>query len=242
MGRLVRRGAIALCVALVVASCGATTTPPAASSIASSEPSKVSASPSEAATPSASPTAAASPSAAVGKLCAKEFEPCALPAGTYRAAPFEPGFTFAVDGDDWVNQRAWPHGGGVTYTDGAFFWMTGPMSGRVDDKPVKIGDTPEDMVKFLHQPKDWVVADPKPVTIDGVSGVAVDAVTGPKARGGLLTFPEDAFNTDPKEKIRWIILDKDGKTVVFLLDSFKETGFDAVSARIQPVIDSVKWE
>jgi hypothetical protein len=64
------------------------------------------------------------------------------------------------------------------------------------------------MVKFLHQPKDWVVADPKPVTVDGVSGVAVDAVTGPKARGGLLTFPEDAFNTDPKEKIRWIILDR----------------------------------
>ena len=95
------------------------------------------------------------------------------------------------------------------------------MSGRVDDKPVKVGDTPEDMVKFLHQPKDWVVADPKPVTIDGVSGVAVDAVTGPKARGGLLTFPEDAFNTDPKEKIRWIILDKDGKTVVFLLDSLQ---------------------
>jgi hypothetical protein len=242
MAGLVRRGSIALCVSIVVASCGGSTPSPEASSIASPEPSTVSASPSETAAPSVSTTATASASAAAGKLCAKEFEACALPAGTYRAGPFEPGFTFTVDGDDWVNQRAWPHGGGVTYTDGAFFWMTGPMSGMIDDKAVKVGDAPEDMVKFLDLPKDWVVADPQPVTVDGVNGVSVDTVTGPKARPGLLTFPEDAFNTDPKEKIRWIVLDKDGKTVVFLLDAFKEADFDAVSARVQPVLDSVKWE
>ena len=165
-----------------------------------------------------------------------------MPAGTYRAAPFEPGFTFTVEGDDWANQRAWPHGGGVNNTDGAFFWMTGPMTGNIDNEPVKVGDTADAFVKFLRLPKDWVVDEPRPITIDGVTGVSVDTVTGPKAREGLLNFPEDAFNTDPKEKIRWIILEKDGKTVVFLLDAFKEANFDAVSARVQPIIDSVRWE
>jgi hypothetical protein len=197
-----------------------------------------------AASSTSSPSASASASAAAlaDKLCAKEFEPCALPAGTYRAAPFEPGFTFTIEGDDWVNQRAWPHGGGVNYTDGAFFWMAGPMEGRIDDKGVDIGDKADDMVAFLGRPKDWAVEEPVPITIDGVTGVAVDTVTGPQARPGLLGFPEDQFNTDPKEKIRWIILEKDGTRVVFLLDAFKEANFDAVSARIQPIIDSIAWE
>ena len=141
-----------------------------------------------------------------------------------------------------MNQRAWPHGGGVTYDEGAFFWMAGPMEGRIADKGVDIGDTADDMVTFLGRPKDWDVADPVPITIDGVTGVAVDTVTGPKARPGLLTFPEDQFNTDPKEKIRWIVLEKDGTRVIFLLDAFKAANFDDVSARVQPIIDSVAWE
>jgi hypothetical protein len=233
-------------VALVVGACAGTTAPPSASPPPSQEASP-SAEPSSAAPATASPSAsaAASPSAsavAAAKLCAKSFEACALPAGTYRAAPFEPGFAFTIEGDDWVNQRAWPHGGGVNYTDGAFFWMAGPMKGTIDDKPVEIGDTADDMVTFLGRPKDWAVEDPLPITVDGVTGVAVDTVTGPKARPGLLHFPEDDFNTDPKEKIRWIVLEKDGTRVVFLLDAFKEANFDKVSARVQPIIDSIDWE
>ena len=38
------------------------------------------------------------------------------------------------------------------------------------------------------------------------------------------------------------MLEKDGATVLFLLDSFKEGNFDAVSSRVQPVIDSMAWE
>jgi len=205
---------------------------------ASQSPSAASAAPSVAATSPAS----ASPSVAAKKLCAKEFKACPLPAGTYRAAPFEPGFTFTIEGDDWSNQRAWPHGGGVTFTDGAFFWMTGIKSGLIDNKAVDVGSTAEEVIAFLRRPDDWVVSDPQPVTIDGVRGVAVDTVTGPKPRQMLLSFPEDAFNTDPGEKIRWILLDKNGTLVVFLLDGFKKANFDVVSARVQPVIDSVAWE
>jgi hypothetical protein len=231
---------------VLVAACGGTTSPSAAGSASSPEAS-TSGEPSSAAPATASPSASvvASPTdspVAAGKLCAKEFEACPLPAGTYRAAPFEPGFTFTTEGADWVNQRAWPHGGGVNYVDGAFFWMAGSMDGMIDDKHVDIGDSADDFVSFLGRPTDWKVDDPRPITIDGVAGVAVDTVTGPKARPGLLHFPEDAFNTDPKEKIRWIILEKDGTRVIFLLDAFKEANFDAVSARVQPIIDSIAWE
>lgn len=241
-----RRAGLVIGALVLVAACGGTTSPSAAGSASSPETS-ASTEPSSVAPATASPSASAvaSPSdspVAAAKLCAKEFEACPLPAGTYRAAPFEPGFTFTTEGDDWVNQRAWPHGGGVTYADGAFFWMAGDMVGNLDDKHVEIGDGANDFVSFLGRPKDWKVQEPVPITIDGISGVAVDTVTGPKARQGLLTFPEDQFNTDPKEKIRWIILEKDGTRVIFLLDAFKEADFDAVSARVQPIIDSVDWE
>jgi hypothetical protein len=240
-----RRAGLVIGVVVLVTACGGTTSSPATSSAPIPETS-ASAEPSGAAPATASPAAStsesASPAVAARKLCAKEFDACPLPEGTYRAAPFEPGFTFTIEGDDWTNVRAWPHGGGVTYADGAFFWMTGAVKGILDDKPVKIGSKPEDMVAYLNRPDDWVVAKPAPITIDGATGVAVDTVTGPKARQTFLNFPEDAFNTDPKEKIRWIVLEKDGATILFLLDSFKEGNFDAVSSRVQPVIDSIAWE
>jgi hypothetical protein len=120
--------------------------------------------------------------------------------------------------------------------------MKGPWNGMIDDKRVDVGTAPDDFVAFLRRPGDWQVGEPAPVTIDGVSGVAVDTITGPKPRPGLLVFPEDAFNTDPNEKIRWIVLQKDGETIVFLLDALKAANFESVSARVQPVIDSVAWE
>jgi hypothetical protein len=193
-------------------------------------------------TPSAAPSIAASPSATAAKLCAREFEACPLPAGTYRAAPFEPGFTFTIEGDDWTNHRAWPHGGGVGYKDGAFWWMSGATVGFVDGKAVKIGEGNDAVITYLRGFEDWTIQNPEPITTDGVSGVSVDVITGPKPRESMMQFPEDAFNTDPNERIRWILFEKDGQVVQFLLDAFKKGNYDAVSSRIQPIIDSVAWE
>ena len=179
-----RRAGLVIGVVVLVTACGGTTSSPATSSAPIPETS-ASAEPSGAAPATASPAASASesasPAVAAMKLCAKEFDACPLPEGTYRAAPFEPGFTFTIEGDDWTNVRAWPHGGGVTYADGAFFWMTGAVNGILDDKPVKIGSKPEDMVAYLNRPDDWVVAKPAPITIDGATGVAVDTVTGQRS-------------------------------------------------------------
>jgi hypothetical protein len=94
----------------------------------------------------------------------------------------------------------------------------------------------------LKRFKDWTIQEPKPITIDGVSGVSMDVVTGPTPRRSMMLFPEDAFNTDPGERIQWIVLEKDGQVVQFLIDAFKKGNYDAVSSRIQPVLESVAWE
>ncbi len=224
----------------LVGACGnqaAATVAPA--SVPSNTPAASSA-PSE--TPSAAPSIAASPSATAGKLCAREFEACPLPAGTYRAAPFEPGFTFTIEGDDWTNHRAWPHGGGVGYNDGAFWWITGATVGIVDGKTVEIGDGTDGVITYLRAFEDWTIQNPQPITIDGVSGVSVDVVAGPTPQPGMMRIPEDSFNTDPNERIQWILLEKDGQVVQFLLNAFNKENYDAVSSRIKPIIDSVAWE
>jgi hypothetical protein len=227
----------------LVGACGnpaAATVAPTATALVPSNTPAESSGPSE--TPSMAPSVAASPSATAAKLCAREFEACPLPAGTYRAAPFEPGFTFTIEGNDWTNHRAWPHGGGVGYKDGAFWWMSDATAGFVDDKPVNIGEGPDALIAYLRGFDDWTIQNPQPITIDGVSGVSLDVVTGPKPRALMLQFPEDAFNTDPNERIQWIVFEKDGHVVQFLLDAFKKGNYDAVSSRIQPIIDSVAWE
>jgi hypothetical protein len=73
--------------------------------------------------------ASASDGGSEGELCAVEFETCPLEAGTYSAAPFEPAFTFMVD-DGWTNDRAWPDGGGVSKSDGGFYWASGVEAGN----------------------------------------------------------------------------------------------------------------
>jgi hypothetical protein len=226
-----------------VVACGSQATssvaPASTATLPSSTPAE---SPVATATSSASPSVAASQPVTAAKLCAHEMQPCPLPAGTYSAAPFEPAFTFTFDGDDWTNHRAWPHGGGVGYDDGAFWWMSGATVGLVNDKQVKIGEGADGVIAYLKRFEDWTIKDPQPITIDGVSGVSMDVVTGPTPRGAMMQFPEDVFNTDPSERIKWILLEKDGKVVQFLLDAFKKGNYDTVSSRIQPIIDSVAWE
>jgi hypothetical protein len=130
----------------------------------------------------------------------------------------------------------------VGYEDGAFWWMADATAGFVDGKPVKIGEGTEALITYLRGFEDWTIQNPEPITIDGVSGVSMDVVTGPKPRESMMQFPEDAFNTDPNERIRWIVFEKDGHVVQFLLDAFKKGNYDAVRSRIQPIIDSVAWE
>lgn len=212
---------------------------------------------SAAASPTISQTAAPTPSPSVarssaapstasgaGKLCAKEHEVCPIAAGTYSSAPFEHPFTFTIDGDDWTNDRAWPHGGSMTKggTD-SFLWASGITVGRVGDTDSPIGPTQQDFIDHLRKFTQFeVTATPVPVTVGGVSGLQVDVVATGEAPG-LFVFPEDAFNLSAGEKVRFIVLDKEGATVVLMVESFKEATFDAFMTGVaQPILDGLTWE
>lgn len=193
---------------------------------------------------SAAPASASSAASTSGTLCAKAFVPCPLPAGTYSSAPFEHPFKFTIIGDDWTNDRAWPHGGAATRGgSNAFFWASGVESGVIDRVTTPIGPTPADFIAHLRKFAGFTVSEPVPVTIDGVSGSQVDVLTNDIAAEKMYLIPEDAFNVSPGEKLRFIVLDMDGETVILFLDSFKAPDFDAFLAEVgQPILDGLTWE
>lgn len=237
----------ALLAVAFVTGCGASGGSPAAVPSLSAAPTAASAtpipaSPSAAASVAAGPSAAASTTVAggLGKLCAKEYEGCAITAGTYAADPFTPAFTFEVEGD-WVNDRAWPDGGGVSFPTGGLYWGSGMKSGRQNDKEVTFDSTIEGFAAYLRDFKGWEVSDADPVTIDGATAVAIDVASRDADGSGMYFVDKDQFNLVPGEKARFLLLERDGTLVTFVIDAYKEADFDAVLARIQPVLDSVRW-
>ena len=125
-------------------------------------------------------------------------------------------------GDDWANQRAWPHGGGVDYADGAFFWMAGPMDGD-PRRQVVTSATSRRTWSRARRPNDWVVEEPVR-SRSMAHGVAVDTVTGPKARpdllisGGRLQHGSEEQSLDRLREGR-----HDGRLPA---DAFKEANFE----------------
>ena len=211
-----------------------------------------------AASPSSAPTASASvdvgtaapssPAASAasgdGELCAEEFEPCPIQAGTYTTSAFEHPFTFTIDGDGWTNDRNWPHGGSMTKAGvEAFLWASGVVSGNVDGETVDIGPAPADFIAHLGKFDGFTVSEPVPVTLDGVSGLQVDVLSNDVQAPGMFLLPEDAFNLAPNEKARFLVLDKGGSTVILIVDAFDAATFDAFMADVgQPLLDGLTWE
>jgi hypothetical protein len=249
IGRFV--GGLVVATALVACSASSASAPPSSPTAAPAAPT---AAPSVATTapttaPSPTPASAAptlpAPSSASGAdlLCAKEFEPCPLAAGTYSSSPFNHPFTFTVSGDGWTNDRAWPHGGSASTPKTAFLWGSGAASGKIDEVSTPIGPTPEDFIAHLKKFKGFTVSDPKPITVDGVKGSYVDVLSGTTGADAMYLIPEDAFNVAPGEKLRFIVLDKDGETVILILDAFQAADFDAFLKDVgQPLIDGLRWE
>jgi hypothetical protein len=108
--------------------------------------------------------------------------------------------------------------------------------------PVTLGPAPADFIAFLNKPKGWVVSKPVAVTIGGVAGQQVDVATRKVGIRAVFTIPEDAFNVDAGEKVRFIVLDKGGTRVVLMVDAFKEKDFNDVVALEQPILDSILWQ
>ncbi len=192
----------------------------------------------------APPSVGASPADGDGELCAKEFEPCPIPAGRYTTGAFEHPFTFTIDGDDWTNDRNWPHGGSMTKAGAdSFLWASGVVSGRVGEETIDIGPAPADFIAHLGKFDGFTVSEPVPVTLDGVSGSQLDVLSNDVQAPGMFLLPEDAFNLAPNEKARFLVLDKDGATVILFIESFDAATFDVFMADVgQPLLDGLTWK
>lgn len=196
------------------------------------------------------PAVSANASAAVsagetgeGVLCAVGHEPCPIEAGTYTATPFEPDFSFTVD-EGWQNDRAFADGGGISKPEGGVFWASGVATGTIGEEEVEIGASVDDFVTFLRgfDAVGMTVSEPTPVTVDGVDGQQIDVASNEAEAPALYRIAEDQFNLVPDEKARFLVLDKDGETVLLIIDSFTTEGFDDWVATAQPVVDSISWE
>jgi hypothetical protein len=225
---------------LGLGACASGATPAVPTNVPSAAPSQ-SATPSD--TPSPIPTASPSTAIAAATLCAGgQSDPnCELPPGTYSADPFKPGFTFTIT-EPWTNDRRYADGGGVSLGDAAFFWASGVSAGTVDGNEVAIASGPAGFIAFLGQFKGFTLSEPGPAVVDGVTGVQVDVETNGTPAPQIFQITDDVFNLDAGEKARFILLEKDGTTVIFIIDAFKAAGFDAFLTKAQPVLDSVTWE
>lgn len=223
-------------VAILLAGCGGAATDSSVAPASVDEQTEPSASAAESA-------AASSDATGEGELCAEGHQPCPIEAGTYTAAPFEPNFSFTID-EGWQNDRAFADGGGISQETGGIFWASGVGEGTVDGEPVEIGASVDDFVTFLQafEALGMTVSEPTPVTVDGVRGQQVDVATNEAEAPGLYLIAEDQFNLVPGEKARFLVLDRDGETVLLIIDSYTTEGFDDWVATAQPVIDSITWE
>ncbi len=233
-------GSSLLIAMLGLSACAAAATPSVPTNVASASPSQPA---TPAATASPSPTASPSMAVPAATLCAggQLQDPCELPAGTYSADPFKPGFRFTIS-DPWMNERRYADGGSISSGEAAFFWASGVTTGTLAGNAVDIEPGPEGFVAFLEQFEGFTLSEPVPVQVDGVAGIQFDLETNNTAAPQLFEIRQDIFNFDAGEKARFVIVDKDGITAIFIVDAFKEAGFDAFLIEAQPVLDSVTWE
>jgi hypothetical protein len=221
-----------LAVGLLLAACGPASQSQPPASLAESVPA------------SASASVSATVGEGGGRLCAEGHSPCQIPAGTYTAAPFEPDFSFTIE-EPWQNDRAFADGGGISLgSAGGIFWASQVSRGTVGGEEVEIGGSVDDFVSFLQrfEALGLTISDPTPVTVDGATGQQVDVTTNQAEAPALYLVAEDAFNLVPGEKARFMVLDKDGETVLLIIDSFTTDGFDSWVAAAQPVLDTIVWK
>lgn len=233
-------GSSLLIAMLGLSACASAATPSVPTNLASASPSQPA---TPAATASPSPTASPSTAIAAATLCAGgQSDPsCELAPGTYSADPFKPGFTFTIT-EPWMNDRRYADGGGISLGDAAFFWASGVAAGTVAGKEVAIAPGPAGFIEFLGQFEGFTLSEPGPAVVDGVTGIQVDVETNEMAAPQIFQITGDVFNLDAGEKARFFLVEKDGTTVIFILDAFKEAGFDAFLAKAQPLLDSLTWE
>ncbi len=238
-----RAGVLAAVIATVVGACSGSSSPtPVTPSAAPSQSASVaSVAPSEASpSPAPSPSVEPSPTpAAAVALCGKERTACPVAAGRWYSAVFEPGFDITV-GDGWANVWNYPQIGALANQPGSFVWMSHAFG--LDDtlQIVKLAAGPAGVVAFLDKRKGIAVGPATPVTIDGASGLQVDA-TASRRLNGVLGATPTAPQLQAKSKTRYVIVDRNGSTVAFMVTADDGANFDSIMAQAQPMLDSITW-
>jgi hypothetical protein len=125
----------------------------------------------------------------------------------------------------------------------AFLWASEVRSGQVDGAEVEIGPSVDDFIAHLGRFEGWTLGEPEPVTIDGATGLQVDLTTNDTGGPGMYYIAEDAFNLAPGEKVRFIAVDKDGQTVILVVDAFLAETFDAFVSEVgDPLLAGLTWD
>jgi len=231
--------ALAASVALAIG-CGATTT----------SPSQTAASPSPTQSPTPTPGSSASvlSTQSLGTsplaLCAKDFNGCPVPAGTYSTAPFVHPFLVTI-GAGWTNDRDWPHGGSLTSGSGGLLEWGSGFTGGTDPTgvPVTLKPTSDALLAYVRSVKGFTVAPEVPLTIGGKTGRSVDVSTNKTSADGLLDIPEDSYNLGSGEKVRLIVFDvSDPSPLMIMVEVPMANDFVAAIAAMQPVLHSIVWQ
>lgn len=247
-GRRLTKAALIAAVAIAIAGCAGTTTAPSISlptAAASGATSPSGASPSPAGSPAASAGASgspthASPSGGTLDLCPGEREPCELEAGTYSPSRTTPKMTFTLD-EGWTGFRHYEDAFSVGKDDpaGLFLSMARDVKAGMGGTSVEPGTV--GFEAFLGSVTQLQPEAAAPVTVGGIEGIQIDVVANADA-GGLYQVEKDQYNLSAGQKARFIILEVEDTTVVFVFESGTEDDFDEVEAEVQPVLDSLTFE
>jgi hypothetical protein len=233
------RAALATAILILLAGCGGSTGP-SASGEASSAPSvAVVASTPPSPTATAAPSPSPSPSPAAITLCGKERTACPVAAGTYYSAVFKPSFNITI-ADGWSNDWNFPRIGLFGNQPGSFVWMTQVFAADDSLQIIQVAHDPAGIVAFLRKRPGISVGPETPVTIDGASGLQVD-VTASRRINVILGANPTAPQVQANSKARYVIVDRNGSTVVFIAMADKVADFDAIMAQAQPMLDSITW-
>ena len=177
-----------------------------------------------------------------------------VPPGEYRTEVFEPTVSFGV-GEGWVIPGPEvPDSVALYAQDEAALGFSNVQN--VFD-PSKLPEevlvpAPDDMVAWIREHPYLDASEPAPARVGGVSGTQLDAVVSPAPRdypqecpapcvpGWDLSEGPEAYDFLSGYKVRLIVLDVEGQTVIVDIEAPEET-FEEFLPKAQEVLDTVKW-
>jgi hypothetical protein len=146
--------------------------------------------------------------------------------------------TFTI-GPDWTGYRHYADAWSIGKESGVFLSMARDVDAGLGGAAVEPGTA--GFEAFLGSLSVLEPQAAAPVTVGGIQGIQIDVVATGDA-GGLYSVETDQYNLSPGQKARFIVLDVEGTTVIFVFESLDEASFPAAEAEVQPILDSLTFE